>query len=190
MGKAPERPKAEQAAEFSTAAPEYNFHNPFKNKTKQPNADAQTAAAEQGGSTHEADGLGGLDHWKNNVHKIEVDPEQKDRVEAELEKDGHIVNLRDAMVALDPLLEAVAAVQWIPVDDTRDSVIRKDVIDHLEENGWKIREAAHALWRGERDISVYESKVDPNSYALISRVLEHIKEFEAEQEPVRVDPAL
>lgn len=188
MGKAPDAPKAEQTTEFSTAAPEYNFHNPFKNKASQPKTDTQEGSTEEEGTPSE--GPRGLDQWKDGVHKIEVDPEQKSRVQAELENDGHIVDLRQALEALDPLLEAVAAVQWIPEDDTRDKVIRNDVVDHLEENGWKIREAAQALWRGDRDMSVFESKVDPNSYALISRVLQHVKEFEAEQAPVRVDPAV
>jgi len=192
MGDAPKRPKAaddyEEPRVFSTAAPDYNFQKPVKNNASEKKTHAAEAAPtaapqQQTDETEFPRGMAG-------VHKVEIDPDQQTRNKEELERDGHIIDQSQALESLDPLLEAVAAVQWIKEDDTRDQMIRTDVIDHLELNGWKIRTAAQALWRGERDISAFEKTVDPNSYAMIVQVLRHITEFEAEEAPLRNDPAL
>lgn len=45
-------------------------------------------------------------------------------------------------------------------------------LPRLEENGWQLTRAAQAIWSGQRDAAALTADIDPNSAALVRRILE------------------
>lgn len=68
-----------------------------------------------------------------------------------------------------PLLAAIAAVA--NGDETARPEI-EEVLPKLEENGWKIAAAVHALWAGERDEATLTAGLDESDTQLVRRILE------------------
>jgi hypothetical protein len=70
----------------------------------------------------------------------------------------------------EPLLQGIAAA----VKDEGARAEMEPVLVELEENGWRLSEAAHRIWAGERGEEVLTAGIDGNSAQLVRRVLEHI----------------
>lgn len=68
-----------------------------------------------------------------------------------------------------PLLAAIAAVA--NGDETARPEI-EELLSKLEENGWKIAAAVHALWAGERDEATLTAGLDESDTLLVKRILE------------------
>jgi hypothetical protein len=66
-----------------------------------------------------------------------------------------------------PLLQGIAAA----VEDEGLRGELEPVLAQLEERGWRVREAAHRIWAGERDEAALTAGIDPNSAQLVRRVL-------------------
>ncbi|MFP3939509.1 MAG: hypothetical protein ACLF0P_04325 [Thermoanaerobaculia bacterium] len=77
-----------------------------------------------------------------------------------------------ALQELDPFLRAIAAVAR-GEEAPREKV--EAGLAQLEENGWRLTEGVHRIWSGERDGAALGADVDPNSAALLRRILELIE---------------
>ena len=85
----------------------------------------------------------------------------------------------------DPLLHDIAAVAR-GHDEPREQI--EETLPKLEENGWRLTDAVHRIWEGERDAEVLTAEVDPNSAQLIRRSLELI-ELPTPEEALAAAPA-
>ena len=85
----------------------------------------------------------------------------------------------------DPLLRDIAAVAR-GHDESREQVVQ--VLPQLEENGWRLTDAVHRIWEGERDAEALTANVDHNSAQLIRRILELI-ELPTPEEALAAAPA-
>jgi tetratricopeptide (TPR) repeat protein len=66
-----------------------------------------------------------------------------------------------------PLLQGIAAA--VEEEGLRGEL--EPVLAQLEENGWRLREAAHRIWAGERDEAALTAGLDDQDSALVRRVL-------------------
>lgn len=73
----------------------------------------------------------------------------------------------------DPLLRGIAVVAR-GHDEPREEI--EEALPKMEENGWRLTDAVHRIWKGERDAEVLTAEVDPNSAQLIRRILELIEQ--------------
>ena len=72
----------------------------------------------------------------------------------------------------EPLLQGIAAA-------VKDEGLRaqiEPVLADLEQKGWRLTEAAHRIWAGERDSEALTNGIDGNSAELVRRVLELLEQ--------------
>ena len=72
----------------------------------------------------------------------------------------------------EPLLQGIAAA-------VKDEGLRaqiEPVLANLEQNGWRLTEAVHRIWAGERDAEALTAGIDGNSAQLVRRVLELLEQ--------------
>lgn len=90
-----------------------------------------------------------------------------------------------ALKDLDPALEAIAAVAWLPdvekdvKEGERKRIVQYEVIPHLVREGWNLKgETLEAIWRGERDEKVLLDGIDGGSALAVLAILKHTKNLE------------
>ena len=71
-----------------------------------------------------------------------------------------------------PVLRGIAAVAR---GDESWRAEMEDLLPRLEDNGWKLTDAVHRIWDGERDAEALCAGIDPNSARLVERILELIE---------------
>jgi len=77
-------------------------------------------------------------------------------------------DMTQVLQKFEPLLEGIAAA-------VKDEGLRaqiEPVLANLEQNGWRLTEAAHRIWAGERDAEALTAGLDTQDTALVRRVLE------------------
>lgn len=105
----------------------------------------------------------------------ELPPETVAEVVARLEQAGLVTSdetgpqLAELLRFYEPLLAAIAAVAQ--GDETPRAQIEA-LLPELEENGWKLTMPVQAIWWGQRDPGRLTAGLDPNSAALVRRILE------------------
>ena len=94
-------------------------------------------------------------------------------------------DVREALKALDPALEGVAAVAWLrdasenADEGERKRIVMYEVIPHLVREGWNLKgETLEAIWRGERDEKVLLDGLDGGSALAVASILKHTKNLE------------
>jgi hypothetical protein len=108
--------------------------------------------------------------------------------------DGSPVDLASALKSLDPLLNAVAAVPWLPLDEAgaaRRHYIIHHVIRELASAGWAIERGCVKIWNGRRDADALEAEelaagTDAASAQALKMVVFHARALEAELGPPTV----
>lgn len=101
---------------------------------------------------------------------------------------GNEVDLATALARMDPLLEAVAAVPWLPFDAegaARRHYIIHTVLAELEATGWPLQRGCHKIWAGARDVDALLREeaglgLDAASQQALKAVAFHTRNFEAE----------
>jgi len=90
-----------------------------------------------------------------------------------------------ALKDLDPALEAIAAVAWLPdvekdaKEGERKRIVQYEVIPHLVREGWNLKgETLEAIWRGERDEKILLDGIDGGSALAVLAILKHTKNLE------------
>jgi hypothetical protein len=68
----------------------------------------------------------------------------------------------------EPLLQGIAAA----VNDEEIRAQIEPVVADLEQKGWRLAEAVHRIWAGERNAEVLTAGLDQQDSALVRRVLE------------------
>mmetsp|Transcript_24403 Transcript_24403/g.63381 ORF Transcript_24403/g.63381 Transcript_24403/m.63381 type:complete len:240 (-) Transcript_24403:173-892(-) len=89
----------------------------------------------------------------------------------------------DQLKHLDPVLQAVALVPWLPDNQeghSRRDFIKSSVMDQLESKGWDLRGAVYRIWKGERDLSAVLEGKDSGTRAALTAVMYHCKKFDEE----------
>jgi hypothetical protein len=93
--------------------------------------------------------------------------------------------VHEALKALDPALEGVAAVAWLrdasenADEGERKRIVMFEVIPHLVREGWNLKgETLEAIWRGERDEKVLLDGLDGGSALAVVSILKHTKNLE------------
>lgn len=84
---------------------------------------------------------------------------------------------------LDPILQAVALVPWLPDNaegHSRKSFIKSTVMDQLESKGWDVRGAVYLMWEGERDLATVLEGKDSGTRAALTAILYHCKNLDTE----------
>jgi hypothetical protein len=94
-------------------------------------------------------------------------------------------DVHEALKALDPAFEGVAAVAWLrdasenADEGERKRIVMFEVIPHLVREGWNLKgETLEAIWRGERDEKVLLDGLDGGSALAIVSILKHTKNLE------------
>ena len=94
-------------------------------------------------------------------------------------------DVREALKALDPAFEGVAAVAWLrdasenADEGERKRIVMFEVIPHLVREGWNLKgETLEAIWRGERDEKVLLDGLDGGSALAVASILKHTKNLE------------
>jgi hypothetical protein len=93
------------------------------------------------------------------------------------------MDVHEALKALDPAFEAIAACAWLSDDDAdekeRKRVVMFEVIPHLVSSGWNLKgDTVEAIWRGERDEKVLLDGLDGGSALAVVSVLKWTKNLE------------
>jgi len=93
------------------------------------------------------------------------------------------MDVHEALKALDPAFEAIAACAWLRDDDAdekeRKRVVMFEVIPHLVSSGWNLKgDTVEAIWRGERDEKVLLDGLDGGSALAVVSVLKWTKNLE------------
>lgn len=107
-------------------------------------------------------------------------PDQRETALEQLREAGLIGSGRDLAEVLrnfDPLLHAIAAVAKGDGTDEDRAKARAEigqVLPKLEEGNWRIAAAVQRIFAGERDPAALTADLDPNSAALVGRILEYI----------------
>ena len=74
-----------------------------------------------------------------------------------------------------PLFRDIAAVAQGQADSSvRDNIA--SVLPKFEEQGWKLTDAVHRIWEGERDMDTLTAGIDSNSAQLVQAILEMLDE--------------
>lgn len=100
-------------------------------------------------------------------------------------------DLAAALAALDPLLNALAAVPWLPATPEgaeRRHYLLHTVVRELEADGWQLERGCAAIWAGERAAEALLAAeaargVDAASQEALKQVLFHARALEAELGP-------
>jgi len=94
-------------------------------------------------------------------------------------------DVHSALKDLDPALEAIAAVAWLPdaekdvEEGERKRIVQYEVIPHLVREGWNLKgETLEAIWRGERDEKILLDGIDGGSALAVLAILKHTKNLE------------
>jgi|TARA_B110000003_G_scaffold251606_1_gene265491 hypothetical protein len=94
-------------------------------------------------------------------------------------------DVHEALKALDPAFEGVAAVAWLrdasenADEGERKRIVMFEVIPHLVREGWNLKgETLEAIWRGERDEKVLLDGLDGGSALAVVSILKHTKNLE------------
>lgn len=104
-----------------------------------------------------------------------------DRRAAEAEEAG-LAATDEALQSLSPALEAVAAGPWLPAEDDRQR-IRTQLLQVLEDDGWRVTQPVLRIWQGERDALALTRGLDVGSAQAVLLVLFRVKVFEKEHGP-------
>jgi len=86
-----------------------------------------------------------------------------------------------ALKEFDSFLRAIAAVARGKGGQGSKNRINRDLA-RLEQHNWRLTEAAHRIWDGERDAEALTAGLDSNSARLVERVLELLEESSADPE--------
>mmetsp|Transcript_12714 Transcript_12714/g.35758 ORF Transcript_12714/g.35758 Transcript_12714/m.35758 type:complete len:260 (-) Transcript_12714:343-1122(-) len=89
----------------------------------------------------------------------------------------------DQLKQLDPVLQAVALVPWLPNNQEgqkRRDYINSTLMDQLEAKGWDVRGRVLQIWEGERDLSTILDDKDSGTRAALTSIMYHCKKFDAE----------
>lgn len=65
-------------------------------------------------------------------------------------------------------------------DGQRVKVIRTQILDQLEGQGWDVRGPVHRVWAGERDAASLVQGKDEGSQAAVSSILRHVRQLDAD----------
>jgi hypothetical protein len=103
-------------------------------------------------------------------------------------------DLAAALAGLDPLLNAVAAVPWLPLDsegNQRRHYIIHHVVRELAVQGWALERGAMKVWSGARDADALAAEeqalgLDAASAQALKMVVYHARQLEAELGPPAV----
>jgi len=109
---------------------------------------------------------------------------------------GNEVDLATALTRMDPLLEAVAAVPWLPFDAegaARRHYIITTVLAELEVSGWPLQRGCHKIWAGARNVDALLLEeaglgLDAATQQALKAVAFHTRNFEAELGPLEGAP--
>ena len=101
---------------------------------------------------------------------------------------GDAQGLAEALERLDPMLEALAAVPWLPLSAAgaeRRHYLTHHVLGTLRADGWRIERGVFRIWSGERDEGTlcadeFAAGTDAASAQALTVVLAHTRKFEAE----------
>ena len=100
-------------------------------------------------------------------------------------------SLAEALQRLDPMLEALAAVPWLPLSPAgaeRRHYLTHHVLGTLGQDGWRLDRGVARIWSGARDVDALvseelEAGTDAASTQALKMVMHHARKFEAELGP-------
>ena len=92
--------------------------------------------------------------------------------EAGLIKGSAGPDMTQVLHQFEPLLQGIAAA----VNDEGLRAQIEPVLADLEQKGWRLTEAAHRIWAGERDAKALTAGLDEQDSALVRRVLELLEQ--------------
>jgi len=81
-------------------------------------------------------------------------------------------DMTEVLQEFEPLLQGIAAA----VNDEGLRAQIEPALAESEENGWRLTEAAHRIWAGERDATTLTARLDEQDTALVRRVLELLEQ--------------
>ena len=104
---------------------------------------------------------------------------------------GQPQELGAALAGMDPLLNAVAAVPWLPADSegaSRRHYIIHHVLRELATSGWALERGAAKVWAGQRDSAALAAEemalgLDAASAEALKMIVYHARQLEAELGP-------
>ena len=100
-------------------------------------------------------------------------------------------SLAEALQRLDPMLEALAAVPWLPLSPAgaeRRHYLTHHVLGTLGQDGWRLERGVASIWSGARDVDALvsdelEAGTDAASVQALKLVMCHARKFEEELGP-------
>lgn len=97
---------------------------------------------------------------------------KREAKEAELVRRRATGGEMPALVAFEPLLLAIATAQGQPAQRAE----LEPRLAKMQANGWMLADAVHAIWAGERDLTMLAAGRDVQDTALIARILQFVAE--------------
>ena len=124
--------------------------------------------------------LAGDDEERFEEWLDQLSPEEREALEARLAEAARQAgvstpqqagpDMEEVLKALEPLLQAVAAVARGEEGELSGAEIA-ELLPQLEEKGWMLREPVKRIWAGEREEATLTVGLDPNSARLVRRLL-------------------
>ena len=80
-------------------------------------------------------------------------------------------DMTQVLTKFEPLLQGIAAA--VVMDEGLRSQI-EPVLANLEQHGWRLTEAVHRIWAGERDLEGLTAGLDEQDSAIVRRLLQSL----------------